>query len=89
MSALLRKACRSIYDKLIMHHNIDKKGGQQSINKNGKGLQMAQYHEFQWCVKDFSHCVRGHSISRCNSQTRCDHRQQIALYQYGIKQSRP
>ncbi len=28
MSALLRKACRSIYDKLIMHYNIDKKSGQ-------------------------------------------------------------
>ena len=37
----------------------------------------------------FFHHIRGHSISRCNSQMRCNHRQQIALSQYGIKQSRP
>ena len=89
MSALVRKACESMLDKLIMHHNMDEKSGQQSVSKNDKKLQMAQYHEFQWHAKDFSHCVRGHSISRCDSQMRCDHRQQIALYQYGIKQSRP
>jgi len=89
MSALVRKACESMLDKPIMHHNMDKKGGQQSVSKNDKELQMAQYHGFQWHAKDFSHRVRGHSISRCDSQMRCDHGQQIALYQYGIKQSRP
>ena len=89
MSALVRKACKSMLDKLIMHYNIDEKSGQQSVSKNDKELQMAQYHKFQWHAKDFSHCVRGHSISRCDSQMRCDHEQQITLYQYGIKQSRP
>ena len=47
MSALVRKACKSMLDKLIMHYNIDKKDGQQSVSKNDKELQIAQYHEFQ------------------------------------------
>ncbi len=89
MSAVKKSPFKSTCGKPIMHHNMDERGGRQGVNKNGKELQMAQYHGFQWHAKDFSHCIRGHSISRCNSQMRCNHEQQIALSQYGIKQSRP
>ncbi len=46
MSALVRKACKSMLNKLIMHHNMDKKDSQQSVSKNDKKLQIAQYHRF-------------------------------------------
>ena len=47
MSAVKKSSFESTYGKLIMHHNMNERGGQQDVNKNDKRLQMAQYYRFQ------------------------------------------